>query len=173
MSFSLYQAVVPTWVQILPGVAGMIDKAEAWCRENAVAPSELIGARLAPDMWDFATQVRTVHAHSAGALDAVRSGTFSPAQTPPPADFGGLRAMVDEALAKVSGATQVEIDAMVGGDTGFRFGEYGMDFTTENFLLSFSLPNFHFHATAAYAILRMKGVPVGKMDYLGKVRRKP
>ena len=172
MTFSLYHAVVPSWVQILPGIAGIIDKAEAHCRDNGLAPSELIEARLAPDMWDFATQIRTVAAHSAGALAGALSGEFSPAFDPPPADFGGLRSLIDGALATVSAARPDEINALVGRDAVFRFGTHSMAFTAEDFLTSFSLPNFYFHASAAYAILRMKGVAVGKMDFLGKVRIK-
>ncbi|MDE2406097.1 MAG: DUF1993 domain-containing protein [Sphingomonadales bacterium] len=173
MPFSLYDAVVPTWRQILPAVLGVIDKAEAHCRDLGTAPSELIEARLAPDMWDFATQVRTVAAHSGGALDGVRAGVFAPSFDPPPADFAGLRALLQAALAKVEAAGRDELDSRVGAETLFRFPGHEMRFTTEDFLTSFSLPNFYFHASAAYAILRMKGVPIGKLDFLGQIRARP
>ena len=172
MTFSLYQAVVPAWVQVLPAVAGMLDKAEAHCRETGLAPSELIEARLAPDMWEFARQIGMVAAHSGGALAGALAGEFAPSFDPPPADFGGLRALISDALAKVSAAKVDEVNALVGRDTVFRLPSRAMDFTTEDFLTSFSLPNFYFHTTAAYSILRMKGVPVGKMDFLGKIRMK-
>ena len=173
MAFSLYDAVVPAWQQILPGVLGVIDKAEAHCREHGIAPSELIEARLAPDMWDFATQIRTVAAHSGGAVNGVREGVFAPAFDPPPADFAGLRGMLRNALDAVNAATRDDIDGRIGSDTVFRFPGREMVFTSEDFLTSFSLPNFYFHASAAYAIMRMKGVAIGKMDFLGQVRIKP
>ena len=66
-----------------------------------------------------------------------------------------------------------EIDAFVGRDMRFAFGDRHIDFTAENFLLSFSQPNFYFHAATAYDILRWKGVPIGKRDFTGKPRTKP
>ncbi|MBU6269227.1 MAG: DUF1993 family protein [Sphingomonadales bacterium] len=173
MAFSLHDAVIPTWRQILPGVIGVIDKAEAHCQAQGIAPGELIEARLAPDMWDFATQIRTVAAHSGGALAGVRAGVFAPAFDPPPQDFTGLRAMIQAALDTVNAAAPGELDALVGGDTVFRFPGREMTFVTEDFLTGFSLPNFYFHASTAYAIMRMKGVAVGKMDFLGQIRVKP
>jgi len=172
MPFSLYQAVVPSWAQVLPAIITCVDKAEAYCRDLGTAPSELIEARLAPDMWDFAAQIRAVALHSGGAVTGALAGDLAPSFAPPPADFGGLRAMLADALATVSAASCDEIDALVGRDVVLRFGERRMDFIAEDFLTSFALPNFYFHASAAYAILRMKGVPVGKMDFLGQVRFK-
>ena len=66
----------------------------------------------------------------------------------------------------------VEVDAFVGRPMRFEFGERRMDFTAEDFLLSFSQPNFYFHATTTYAILRMKGMEIGKRDYMGQLRLK-
>ena len=65
-----------------------------------------------------------------------------------------------------------EVDAFLGRDMRFAFGERQMNFTAENFLLSFSLPNFYFHAATAYDILRSKGLPLGKRDFMGRVRIK-
>ncbi len=65
-----------------------------------------------------------------------------------------------------------EVDALSGRDMVFQIGERKVPFTTDNFLLSFSLPNFYFHATTAYDILRTKGVPLGKRDFLGRMRIK-
>lgn len=172
MAVSLYTATIPAYLQTLPAMAGLIDKAEAHCREHGLAPSALIEAQLAPDMWNFGTQIGVVRAHSAGALEGARAGLFSPSFAPPPADFAGLRAIIADAIARVKAVTPDEINALEGRDAVFRFGERQMDFTAEDFLLSFSLPNFYFHASAAYAILRSKGLAVGKRDFLGTPRLK-
>jgi hypothetical protein len=65
-----------------------------------------------------------------------------------------------------------EVNALEGKDVAFQFGETKVPFVAETFLLSFSLPNFHFHATTAYDILRSRGVPLGKRDYMGRMRIK-
>jgi uncharacterized protein len=172
MSLSLYAATVPGYRQILECVTGQLTKAEAFCAEKGLAPSELIQARLAADMFPFAHQVKSTVAHSIGAVHGVRKGVFSPDLSPPPETFAALKTLVAEALTALAALDAAEVNAFVGRDMRFEFGERRMDFTAENFLLSFSQPNFYFHATTAYDILRWKGVPVGKRDFLGKVRIK-
>ena len=68
--------------------------------------------------------------------------------------------------------TREEVDGLAGKDVAFQFGERKMPFTAETFVMSFSLPNFYFHATTAYDILRNKGVPLGKRDFMGQMRMK-
>jgi hypothetical protein len=172
MTVSLYSATVPAFLQVLPAVLGMIGKAEDYCTAQGLAPSELIGAQLAPDMWDFAKQIRAVALHSGAALEGAIAGELAPDFAEPPADFAGLRRMVETALAQVKAVTPEQINALTGKDTVLRFGTRQMDFTAEDFLLSFAAPNFYFHASIAYAILRMKGVPLGKGDFLGAIRLK-
>jgi hypothetical protein len=172
MAFSLYSATVPTYLQILPALLGLIDKAEAHCQTQGIAPRELLEAQLAPDMWNFATQIRTVTTHSAGVLEGAIAGENVLQYSAPPTDFAGLRTLIKDAIARVKAVTPEQIDALVGRDAVFRFGEMRMDFTAEDFLLSFALPNFSFHASVAYCILRMKGVAVGKRDFLGAIRMK-
>ena len=92
--------------------------------------------------------------------------------TPPPESFAALKASVAEALTALAAIQPAEIDGFVGRDMRFSFGERNIDFTAENFLLSFSQPNFYFHATTAYDILRWKGVTIGKRDFTGRLRIK-
>ncbi|MGO9946372.1 MAG: DUF1993 family protein [Steroidobacteraceae bacterium] len=92
--------------------------------------------------------------------------------TPPPQEFAALKARIVETLAALEAVDAAEIDSFVGRDMRFAFGDRHIDFTAENFLLSFSQPNFYFHATTAYDILRAKGVQIGKRDFLGKTRKK-
>jgi uncharacterized protein len=170
--FSLYAATVPSYQQILGAVSGLLDKAEAFCATKSLAPSEIIQARLAPDMLPFAYQVKSTVVHSVGSIEGVRRGVFSPDMTPPPDSFATLKGRVAEALAALAAIQPAEVDGFIGQDMRFSFRERNIDFTAENFLLSFSQPNFYFHATTAYDILRWKGVTIGKRDFTGRLRMK-
>ena len=90
----------------------------------------------------------------------------------PPLDYAGLQALIVDAREGLELLSPAEVDALEGRDMVFQAGDVKRSFTAEGFLMSFSLPNFHFHATTAYDILRSKGVPLGKRDYMGKLRTK-
>ncbi len=170
MAFSLYDATVPSYRQILGSVSGLLGKAEAYCAEHKLAAEEIIQARLASDMLPFAYQVKSTAVHSLGAIEGVRKGVFSPDMTPPPQTFAALKAKIADTLAALEAIDADEVNGFLGRDMRFAFGEHQMKFTAENFLLSFSQPNFYFHATTAYGILRSKGLPIGKRDFAGRVR---
>jgi len=172
MAFSLYAATIPSYLQILQAVSGLLSKAESFCAEKAIEPSDIIQARLAEDMLPFAYQIRATAGHSLGAIEAVRKGVFSPDLTPPPETFAALKTRIAEALAALEAIEETEVDTFVGRDMRFSFRDRHIDFTAENFLLSFSQPNFYFHATTAYDILRWKGLAIGKRDFIGKTRAK-
>jgi hypothetical protein len=170
MSISLYSAVVPSYLQILESVSGLLDKAEAFCSERGLAPEQIIQARLAEDMLPFAYQVKSTAVHSLGSIEGVRRGVFSPDTTQPPETFAALKARVGEARSALAALKPAEVDGFVGRDMRFEFGERRLEFKAEEFLLSFSQPHFYFHATTAYDILRWKGVKIGKRDFMGRVR---
>ncbi len=172
MSFTLYDALVPTWQQILGSVTTLLDQAQAHCTEKKLPDSALIEARLADDMLPLGFQVRSVMTHSIGAIEGVRKGVFSPDRSPWPDSFAGLKAQLTQALAALEWVDPLEVNGFIGHDMRFEAGERRMDFTAENFLLSFSQPNFFFHATTAYDILRHKGLTIGKRDFMGKPRVK-
>src|SRR5258706_7548720 len=172
MTFSLYAATIPSYRQILGAVAGLLDKAESFCTEQGVAADDIVQARFAEDMLPFAYQVKSTAVHSLGAIEGVRKGVFSPDTTPPPEDFAALKTRIAETLAALEAIQAAEVDGFIGRDMRFAFGDRHIDFTAEDFLLSFSQPNFYFHAVTAYDILRWKGVPIGKRDFTGKTRRK-
>ena len=170
MGFSLYSATIPSNLQILGALSGVIAKADAFCTERGLAPAALIEARLAEDMHPFAYQVKSAAVHSAGAIEGVRSGAFSPDTSVPPDSFAGFQDLLAKARATLEAIDPAEVDGLVGRDMAFVVGDRRIPFTAENFLLSFSQPNFYFHATTAYAILRGKGVQIGKRDFLGQLR---
>jgi hypothetical protein len=172
MAFSLYAATIPSYRQILGAVAGLVAKAEAFCAEKGVAPEDIIHARLADDMQPFAYQIKSTAVHSLGAIEGMRRGVFSPDMTAPPDTFAGLTARITETVATLERIDASEVDSFIGRDVRFVFGDRHVDFTAENFLLSFSQPNFYFHAATAYDILRWKGLQIGKRDFIGQTRKK-
>jgi hypothetical protein len=172
MSFSLYAATIPSYRQILSSVSDLLGKAQAFCAEKGVAPRDIIEARLAEDMLPFSYQVKSTAVHSLGAIEGVRRGVFSPDTTTPPDNFAALKTHIAQTITALESIDPAEVDGFVGRDMRFAFGERHIDFTADNFLLSFSQPNFYFHAATTYDILRWKGVAVGKRDFLGRTRKK-
>lgn len=172
MPFTLYAATIPSYLQILNAVSRLIDTAEAFCAEHAIKPDDLIQARLADDMLPFAYQVKSTAVHSIGAIEGARNGTFSPDTSNPPASFDGLRERIAGAIAALEAIDPDEVESFIGRDVRFVFGPNAIDFSGEEFLMSFSVPNFYFHAATAYDILRMKGVQLGKRDFIGRVRKR-
>jgi hypothetical protein len=172
MAFSLFDATIPNFLQGIGAVRGLVGKAEAFCAETGTAPEEIIGARLIDDMLPFAYQVKSVAVHSQGAIEGVRKGQFSPDMSEPPASFAAMIERLDAAKAALEAVERDEVEQFIGRDMAFVLGERRMEFTAETFLMTFSTPNFFFHATTAYAILRGKGVAIGKRDFIGSIRLK-
>lgn len=172
MPFSLYDAVVPSNLQILKAVDALLDKAEAFCAEQGTEASDLINARLAADMLPFGYQVKSCAAHSVGGIEGVRTGNFSPDMSPWPTEFAGLHGVLRSAVTSLQDLDRNAFNTMAENDTIFAFGETKMFFTGADFLLSFSQPNYYFHATTAYAILRAQGVKLSKRDFMGMPRIK-
>ncbi|GAA0285717.1 DUF1993 domain-containing protein [Alteraurantiacibacter aestuarii] len=168
MPISLYAATIPSTLQIIGAARGWLDKAQA----SALSEAEVLDARLIDDMLPFAYQVKSMSVHSMGAIEGLRAGVFSPDFSEPPSSISGLRDQLEEAESYLNDLTEEEMEDFIGKDMRFEIGERRLDFTAEDFLLTFSQPNFYFHATTAYDILRAKGVAVGKLDYLGRMRLK-
>ena len=172
MSFSLYDAIVPSNLQILGALDRVMEKAKAFCGERGLAEADLIDARIAPDMFPLGYQVKSCVVHSIGGIKGALAGSFSPDRNAWPTDVDGLRGILQGASAELSALDRATVDELTEADTFFAFGETRMPFTGANFLLSFSQPNFYFHATTTYAILRAQGVNLGKRDFLGMPRIK-
>jgi hypothetical protein len=172
MALSLYDASVANYLQTLAAVSGFLDRALVHFREQGIDPEKIVEARLWADMQPFRFQIVSVAQHSRGAIEAVQRGEFKPPSSKTTFDFAGLQALVAEAREVLSGLTPEAVNALGGRGIFIQFGERRLDFTAEDFLMSFSLPNFYFHATTAYDILRTNGVPLGKRDYIGRLKLK-
>lgn len=172
MAVSLYDLSVTSFVQALNGASNFLDRGLAHCADAKIDPDEIVQTRLYPNMLPFSFQVVSIAHHTMGAIEGVKAGVFSPGGPTPPAGYAGLQQVVIDAREGLLKLTPDEVNALEGKDVMFQFGEMKMPFTAEGFLMSFSLPNLHFHATTAYDILRSKGVPLGKRDYMGPLRLK-
>lgn len=172
MATSLYDLSVAAYTQTLNATSRYLDKGLAHCREKNVDPAEIVDIRLFPDMLPFRFQIQSVCHHAVGTVEAFRTGLFTPSGHDPSHDYAALQAEVQAALAKLGKETPESINALERNEITFKIGEHSMKFDAADFVLSFSLPNFHFHATTAYDILRSRGVPLGKRDYLGRLKLK-
>jgi hypothetical protein len=172
MTVALYDLTVASYLQTLGGVAGFLDRGLAHCRDNNLDPEEIVETRLWNDMLPFRFQIISVAHHSAGAIAGVKQGLFAPPSEQRPLTYAQLQGLVVDAREALAKETPAEINALAGSDMTFQIRDFKMPFTAENFLMSFSLPNFYFHATTAYDILRSKGVPLGKRDFMGQMRMK-
>ena len=172
MAFSLYDATVANFLQILGAAGGILEKSLIHFKEKGIDPAEVVETRLAPDMLPLRFQIVSVAHHSRGAIEAAKSGIFTPSAGKPDLAYADLQAMVTEARNELSALTPEAVNALVGKDVTFKVGDRALPFTAEGFLMSFSLPNFFFHATTAYDILRHNGAPLGKRDFIGRLNLK-
>jgi len=173
MALSLHQAIIPNWLQVLGAVDGLLDKAESFVADGHAEEKALLETRLADDMLPLAYQFKSCWTHTHLALEGARKGHFSPDMNPYPEDFESLREMIATARKTCEGMDEDALETIAGNDMVFTVGDrFRLDFTVQDFLLSFSNPNLYFHSATAYDILRMKGVELGKRDYLGAMRVK-
>jgi hypothetical protein len=173
MAVARYDLSVTNYLQTLGAVEGFLAKGLTHFQEGNSDPNAVLDERLYSDMLPFKFQVWATAHHSLGAIKGVKEGVFGP-PSPIPAtmDYAGLQKAVAEAREALQKVTPDEVEAVQGKDVTFQLPSMKIPFTAEGFLLSFSLPNFYFHATTAYDILRHKGVPLGKRDFLGRMRIK-
>ena len=162
----LHALVVPTYVQMLKGLSNQLAKGEAFAAENGLAPEDLLGARLAPDMFPLSTQVRFVCTQASDVLRHLTGAdSFAPAEDA--TDFDGLRAQLAEAIARLQATPAPAFDGV--GDKTIELklpNGIVFDLTGEQFVRDWALAQFYFHLAAAYAILRHKGVALGKPDWV-------
>lgn len=130
----------------------------------------MMNARPAPDTLPFNRQVRGFAMHAQGGIESAIGGVFSPDPSPAPTTFAGLKERLAEAISFLEALDPEVLEGLVGKPMTVDLGETGMSFAADQFLLSFSQPNFNFHVATAYAILRNMGAEIGKMDCLARLR---
>jgi uncharacterized protein len=166
MAFSIYDASIPVYVRLLKALSANLDKAAAHAAEKRIKPEALITARLYPDMFTLAEQVRAAcnHAVRGGAR---LTGTPLPSFEGKDDTFDALKARIDWALAFIGGLGPDQFSGAENREVVFPSGNTERRLSGRDYLLAFSMPNFMFHSATAYDILRHNGVALHKADFLG------
>ena len=167
---SLYEISVENHIRAIGGAIGVLKKAAEHFKDNTQELNDIVSMTLAPDMLPFSFQVNSIRHHSLHAAQGILNGEFLPPEPLPEMDFAGLINMLEEAKSQLKEINRDEIEACSGKPVTFKMGSMQVPFTAENFVQSFSLPNLYFHSATAYDMLRMKGVPLGKQDFLGRMK---
>ena len=166
MPSTLYQASVPVHVRQLNALAGIIDKANAYCAERKIDPAALLQARLYPDMFPLVRQVQSACNHAERGA-ARLAGLEPPGHADKEASFDDLKVRIADAISFVKAVDPKTMDGAENREITYPVGQRRETRTCTDYLCNFSLPNFYFHVTTAYAILRHNGLPIGKGDFMG------
>jgi hypothetical protein len=165
LSVSFYDISIPTYRRGLQNLASFLDKAEAYAKANGVDLKTYTDAKLAPDMHPFPRQIHL-------ASDAAKGGAarLAGVEAPPMPDteitFPELKERIAKTIAFLDTIKKEDVDARHNATIELPLPGRTMTFAAPDFLMQFSLANFLFHVTTAYALLRAQGVPLGKMDFL-------
>jgi hypothetical protein len=163
----MHQAAAPGILQTLKALDGVLAKAEAFAAEKKIDPAVLLNYRLAPDMFALTRQVQLVTDFAKGTM-ARLAGREIPKYEDVETTIPELRARIAKVTAFVQGFAAADLDGSETRDVTLPIGGQPMTFKGQDYLINFALPNFYFHATTAYAILRHCGVPIGKRDFLAR-----
>jgi hypothetical protein len=166
MPSTLYQASVPVHVRQLNALSAILDKAIAYCAERKIDPSALLQARLYPDMFPLLKQVLFACNHAERGA-ARLAGLEPPAHPDDEAGFDDLKARIASTIGFVKSVDPKRMEGAEDREITYPVGQRKETRTATDYLCNFSLPNFYFHVTTAYAILRHNGVPIGKADFIG------
>lgn len=168
MSLSMYQASIPVFVRMFGNLAAILDKAAVYAEAKKIDPAVLLNARLAPDMHPLTRQVQ-IASDAAKGCAARLAGVETPSFADTESSFAELQARIQKTLDFLQGFSPAQIDGSEGREVVIKFPGAELKFSGQDYLLHFVLPNFYFHLTTAYAILRHNGLEIGKMDFLGRI----
>jgi len=166
MQISMYQASAPRFIHILNNLAVMLDKAQAHVEAKKIDPAALTAFRLFPDMFPLSKQVQVATDLSKGAV-ARLAGVEVPKYEDTEQTFAELKARIAKTIAFINTIKREQIDGSEDKDIVMKLGKQDYTFKGMQYLLNFAYPNFYFHATTAYNILRHNGVELGKKDFVG------
>ena len=168
MPLSMYQASIPVFERMLGNLDAILDKAAASAEARKFKPDVLVSARLAPDMIPLSGQIQ-IATDSVKGCAARLGGVEVPSFPDTETTIEELKARIAKTVAFIQTVKPEQIDGTEDKSVVLKAGPRELTFTGQAYLLNFVLPNFFFHITTAYAILRHNGVDVGKMDFLGGV----
>ncbi len=166
MTFSIYDASVPVYTRRLKALAAILEKAAAYATQRKIEPAALIQARLYPDMLPLAVQVQISCSY------ALRGAARLSGSEPMPLDdkatsFDDLKALIAKTLEFLKSVDPKTVDGAEDRDITFPVGDRKQTMNGGDYLVHYSMPNFYFHVTTAYDILRNNGLEIGKSDFMG------
>lgn len=168
MTISIYDQLIPVLTHMLGSLDAVLAKAEADCAARKIDPQVFVNGRLAPDMLPLKRQVQIATDHAKGAATRL-AGLENPKWADDESSIPELRARIDKTVVYLSGFEPEQFDGAETRAIEVKLPSTTLRFTGKDYLLRFAMPNFYFHYTTAYAILRHNGVPIGKRDFLGGV----
>ena len=167
MSITIYDAAIPQFVRMLHNLAAMLKKGEAHAAESGTEAASLIEARLAPDMFPLARQVQ-IATDGVKACGARLAGVEAPSFPDTETTFPELQERLAKTIAFLEGLSAPAFDGAETRTITFKLRGEQASFSGRDYLFQFVMPNFYFHVTTAYDILRHNGVPLGKRNFLGE-----
>ena len=167
MSLSMYQASVPQFLRMLGNLKSILEKAESWAADKKLDPAVLLNMRLAPDMFPLKRQLQ-IATDSAKGCAARLAGVEIPSYPDTEETFVELKARLQKTMDFLASFTPAQIDGSEDKAITLNFPSMELKFSGRDYLFQFVQPNFYFHLTTAYAILRHNGLDIGKMDFIGR-----
>ena len=167
MAITMYSGFVPVCLQLLGGLKGVIEKAEAHANAHKWEENTLLNWRLHTDMFTFARQVRQASEHAFGAGRA--AGVEVPSLPAIDNSYAEMKARIDKTIDFLKGLKADQLDGREDAQVTITQGGQPRNFRAQNYLYHLAMPNFYFHTTTAYNILRSLGVEIGKRDFMGQM----
>ena len=168
MPITMYEIAVPSFRKHLDALDAILDKAVAYCEAKKIEPEVLLWARLYPDMYPFKKQVQSACDFAKLSVGRL-AGLTPPVHDDSEATFADLKRRIAETLAVLAEAKPEPMEAAAAREITIKAGPRELTFTGKEYLLHFALPNFYFHATTAYDILRHNGLEIGKRDFMKRL----
>jgi uncharacterized protein len=167
MAFGMYAASVPVYQRQLTAISKVLDKAQAWAAVKKVDETVLLGTRMTPDMLPFSRQVQIACRFAEESTARLAGAEIPKAPENAEKNLTELKARIAAVLAYVGGFKPAQIDGNEDKDTTITIAGNPLTLKTAQYLEHFAKPNFYFHCTTTYAILRQAGVEIGKRDFIG------
>ena len=166
MSFTIYDASIPPMIRALQNLSKIMDKATAQAKQKDLPLSQLLEAKLAPDMRPFPFQIQTASDTAKGCA-ARLAGIEAPSMPDTETTFAELQTRIAKTVAFLESVKPEQLAGAENREVVLKFPSGEMKFTGKDYVTGFALPNFYFHVTTAYALLRSNGIEIGKRDFLG------
>lgn len=169
MSISLYDSTVRTYLQILPAIISCMDKGRVHYSSQGIDLQKYVESSLHEDMLPLHFQIVTLVHFSKGAIEAAHKGEIGGPDMTLAMDYDELQTYLQSTFEELSEIKPSDVNSLSDGEVVFKYGDVTLPFKTEDFFLSYAVPNFFFHTTTAYGIFRSLGVNVGIANFLGEV----